>query len=249
MDIVQSVVSTDLIDFIKNKLNDEELSLFTDSFILYLQYDQEKDYVIDLNSIYKWLGFARIDNAKRLLTSKFIKDEDYKIMNVGVNSDVTPRGLGTKYNKDSIFMNINTFKKLCVKADTKRADTILDYYIKIEGCQNEFFKHSFKQNNLLMKQKDEQNNLLLKEKDNKIKLLEGEPYCDVNKTQFVYIFQESCKIGQSIYKIGLTAGNVDKRKAGYKTSSSDGIVEKFRFQTHNCNLLEHITKDLLHKDH
>ena len=33
-------------------------------------------------------------------------------------------------NKEQILMNINTFKKLCLKAGTKKADEIHDYYIK-----------------------------------------------------------------------------------------------------------------------
>jgi len=79
-DIVsQKIISNELLDFIKHKLTDEEHALFAESFYLYLQYDSEKDFVIDLDTIYEWLGFKRKDNAKRLLTSKFIMDTDYII--------------------------------------------------------------------------------------------------------------------------------------------------------------------------
>jgi hypothetical protein len=37
------------------------------------------------------------------------------------------------HNKEIIMMTVNTFKKLCIKADTKRADQIHEYYIKLEG--------------------------------------------------------------------------------------------------------------------
>ena len=35
-------------------------------------------------------------------------------------------------NKEQIMMNINTFKKFCLKSATKKADEIHDYYIKLE---------------------------------------------------------------------------------------------------------------------
>lgn len=40
-------------------------------------------------------------------------------------------------NKEQILMNINTFKKFCLKAGTKKADEIHDYYIKLEEILHE----------------------------------------------------------------------------------------------------------------
>jgi hypothetical protein len=86
---------------------------------LYLQYDSEKDFVIDLDNIYKWLGFTRKDNAKRLLVNHFKLDIDYKIM--------TPPIGGSGKNKETILMNVKTFKKFCMKADT----SLMLYFIII----------------------------------------------------------------------------------------------------------------------
>jgi hypothetical protein len=69
----------------------------------------------------------------------------------------------------------------------------------------------------------------------------------VPKSQWLYIFQEICKKGQNIYKVGLASKSVDKRKKGYKCYASDGFEEIFRFNTNNCYLLENITKQLLYK--
>ena len=43
---------------------------------MYLNHDQENDYIIDLDQVYTWLGFQ---NCKRLLLKHFKKDIDYKI--------------------------------------------------------------------------------------------------------------------------------------------------------------------------
>jgi len=40
-------------------------------------------------------------------------------------------------------LNINTFKKLCLKANTENADKIHDYYIKLEMIYNELMKEEF----------------------------------------------------------------------------------------------------------
>ena len=41
------------------------------------------------------------------------------------------------FNKETIMLNINTFKKFCLKADTQKADQVHDYYIKLEELLQE----------------------------------------------------------------------------------------------------------------
>lgn len=41
--------------------------------------------------------------------------------------------------------NIRTFKKFCMKADTKKADNILDYYMKMEEILHEHTSEIAKQ--------------------------------------------------------------------------------------------------------
>ena len=53
--------------------------MFLASFYSYLNYDSKNDYVIDLNDIWKWLGFARKDFCKVVLERHFEKDSDYII--------------------------------------------------------------------------------------------------------------------------------------------------------------------------
>jgi phage anti-repressor protein len=36
------------------------------------------------------------------------------------------------HNKETFMLNIKTFKKYCLKAGTKKADEIHEYYIKLE---------------------------------------------------------------------------------------------------------------------
>ena len=48
-----------LLNKIKEKFNEEQQKLFVSSFYCYLNYDKNKDFVIDLDNVWKWLGFAQ----------------------------------------------------------------------------------------------------------------------------------------------------------------------------------------------
>jgi len=41
------------------------------------------------------------------------------------------------HNKETIMLNVKTFKKFCLKAGTKKADEIHDYFIKLEESLHE----------------------------------------------------------------------------------------------------------------
>jgi phage anti-repressor protein len=79
---------------------------------LYINYHPTNDYLINLENIYKMLGFANKGNAKRTLENNFTENEDYKIT-------VLPRENG-KNSIEDIMINTNTFKNLCMLAKTDK---------------------------------------------------------------------------------------------------------------------------------
>jgi hypothetical protein len=66
-----------MIEKIKENFNNMEQQIFVASFYSFLNYDSKKDFVIDLDKVWKWLGFQSKYNAKRLLEGVFKKDIDY----------------------------------------------------------------------------------------------------------------------------------------------------------------------------
>jgi len=66
-----------LLNKIKEKFTELEQQLFVSSFYCYLKYNKNKDFVIDLDNIWAWLGFGQKTNAKRVLEKNFILDKDY----------------------------------------------------------------------------------------------------------------------------------------------------------------------------
>ena len=117
-----------LLSKIKETFTNSQQQLFISSFFCFLNYDQTTDFVINLDHIWKWLGFSQKVNSKVLLEKNFKQDINYKIIQQDKEEQ---KGRGG-HNKEIIMLNIKTFKLLCLKAGTKKADEIHDYFIKLE---------------------------------------------------------------------------------------------------------------------
>ena len=104
-----------LFDKLSAKFSNYDEKIFLSNFYCYLKYDKVKDFVIDLDNIWKYIGFRNKDNAKKLLQNSFIIEKDYKILLLNIQE------------KEKIMLNINTFKKLW-----KKADEIYDYFSNLE---------------------------------------------------------------------------------------------------------------------
>jgi len=136
-----------LIEKVKNNFSNYEQQMFLSSFYCYLKYDTKNDYVINLDNIWQWLGFQQKYHAKNLLQKHFVVNKDYKFLvtQTGEQS-FAPEVAGAKkenrggHNKDIIMLNIETFKKFCLKAGTKKADEVHDYFIKLENIMFEVTK-------------------------------------------------------------------------------------------------------------
>jgi hypothetical protein len=58
--------------------------------------------------------------------------------------------------EEQIMMTINTFKKFCLKAATKKADEIHDYYIKLEELLHEIINEESQELKLQLENKDKE---------------------------------------------------------------------------------------------
>jgi hypothetical protein len=65
-----------------------------------LNYNSKTDFVIDLDDVWKWCGFARKDPAKRLLEKFFILDTDYKKLLLKLEERKNEGG----FNKETIIV-------------------------------------------------------------------------------------------------------------------------------------------------
>jgi hypothetical protein len=235
-----------LITKIKDNFTDNQQHLFVASFYCFLNYDSKKDFIVDFDNVWKWLGFSRKDPAKRLLEKHFVIDIDYQVGNnfppIGGKFENEKGDIGRP--SETILLTINTFKKFCLKAGTKKADDIHDYYIKLEELLQQTVNEETDE---LKKQ------LLYKENEN-IKLLNQNKQLSKNivrrninkyKSGNCVYFISSSEINDK-FKIGSTS-NINNRISDLSTASPYyfEIIELFYTEFHI--LLEKTIKEIFAK--
>ena len=131
-----------LVEKVQKTFTNYEQQMFLASFYCYLKHDSKNDFVIDLDNVWKWLGFSSKHKSKELLNKIFVLNKDYKSLLtqpgeqkntiISLESSGEKKGNRGGHNKELIMLNVDTFKKICLKAGTKKADEIHDYFIKLE---------------------------------------------------------------------------------------------------------------------
>ena len=206
-----------LITKVQSAFTGNEQQIFVASFYCYLNYNQRTDFLIDLDSIWSWLGFSQKVKAKALLERHFVVDVDYKcLLSHAVRQNDEMRG---GHNKETLLLTVMTFKRFCLKACTKKADEIHDYYIKLEEMIHEVIQEESNELRLQLEQKDTelQNQVTTstKEKD-KLRektILEQFP----NNTQCVYygIIDNVSSNNEPLIKFG-NSNNLKERVVKHK---------------------------------
>jgi hypothetical protein len=145
-----------LLTKIKTNFTDMEQQLFLSSFYCYLNYHPTNDFVIDLDDVWKWLGFSLKENAKRMLLKHFTPDIDYQKSARQVGKAVLENYIKQNggQNKQTIMLNIKTFKLFCLLSDTKKAKEIHGYFIKLEDLLHEVLEEESNELKLQLLQKE-----------------------------------------------------------------------------------------------
>ena len=241
---------------VKKNFNEYEQQIFITSFYSYLNYHKTEDYIIDLDNIWKWLGFTNKANAKKLLLQYFLQDKDYKIsldasikqkiIEITNKQNFAPEASGAKnkgsggHNIQKFYLNIKTFKSLCLKAGTKKADEIHEYYIKLEELIQE----------VLEEEATEMKNKLLI-KDNIIKNANQDKYKTIEKTlvsQFpvntecIYFgtIDNTNEKGEKLIKFG-HSNNLPLRVQDHHKTYNNFILRDV-FKVHNRQEIENTIK-------
>ena len=148
-----------LLNKIKALFNGFEQQLFISSFYCYLNYNK-REFKIDLDDVWKWLGFQQKINAVTVLERFFVIDKDYKKSAFVATKTVLEEKKNGGQNKQIIMLTIKCFKSLCLKSQTKKASEIHEYYMKMEELLHEILeeegtelKYQLKQQKLELEQK------------------------------------------------------------------------------------------------
>jgi hypothetical protein len=72
-------IQSKLIDKLSETFTEEEQQWYITNLYIYMHYHPINDFVVNLENIYKMIGYANKGNAKRTLDNNFVENEDYKI--------------------------------------------------------------------------------------------------------------------------------------------------------------------------
>ena len=175
---LSNVYNNKILNKIKKNFIGFEQQLFVSSFYCYLNYDKNIDFVVDLDNVWEWLGFSQKVSGIRVLEKNFKLDIDYKIILPNCKADFEDcentlnlkdnhekvvffsekEDLETKKNGGQnikkIFLTIKCFKSFCLKAQTKKASEIHEYYMKMEEVLHEIVEEETDELRLQLEQKD-----------------------------------------------------------------------------------------------
>ena len=226
-----------LINKIQENFTGFEQQLFVSSFYCYLNYDKNIDFVVDLDNIWKWLGFSTKQNSERVLEKHFKLNVDYKNLAYqfgGASSNDEKWG---GHNKQTILLTIKCFKSLCLKAQTKKASEIHEYYMKMEEVLHKIVEEETDELRLQLEQKE---NIIL-EKDITIKNSKKEKQKAVEQAIIVHFpLNTECiyfgtigntnEANEKLIKFGHTNDLATRLNDHRKSYINFELVEAFRVQ-------------------
>ena len=221
-----------IVEKVTRGFSNYEQQLFLSSFYCYLKYDYKNDFVINLDNIWSWLGFSQKYNAKYLLEKKFTINVDYKIIATepSVAKNIAPELSGAKnprggQNKETIMLNVDTFKKMCMKAGTKKADEIHDYFIKLENVlQETLFEESNELKLQLEQQKSEEAKSADKTKREYELKLETQKVLEREKV----LLREYATIGAMFYIMKVKTWKDNKQYVIKIGESRRGVADRYK---------------------
>ena len=218
-------IQTRMIDILNKEFTEEEQQWYIANLYIYMHYHPTNDYPINLEDVFKMIGFANKENAKRTLKNNFTNDEDYKVALVRRDERKNEGG----FNKEDIMLNIDTFKNLCMLAKTKKGKEIRRYYVKIENIYNELIKEEIEQ----------QKNLLMETKK-KVEMTLRDSF---NKRSIVYVIKILIN-DELIYKFGYTDDIVSRLRT-HKNQIGEDIELVYCIESKDNKMLEKLLIDYL----
>lgn len=221
MELTTNNIDDGLLKLMNENLNTEEQKMFVKSFQMYLQYgDDDKAFVINLDDVWEWVGFSEKGKAKNLLIKNFDENVHYTILLAhSVKQKIQDDNRGG-HNKETIMLTVNTFKKFCMKASTKRAEQVCDYYLKMENIMHKYTQDKLVCNNNLLKEKDK----IIESKDKELQLLLEARKNSKHISGFIYIACNLKEANKNIYKVGGTQ-DPSKRITNYNTGECDNAFQ------------------------
>ena len=205
---------SEMIEILNKEFSEEQQKWYIANLFAYLHFHPTNDYPVNLEHVYKDLGFANKGNAMKTIKSNFSVDEDYKtIIFQTEKNKLNEETRGRK--EETVMLNIDTYKSLCMLVKTDKGKEIRKYYVKLENIYNQIIKKEIENKDKLLIEKDKQ--LELKTIEN-IKDKESILLKSYDKKSIVYLIF----ISGILWKFGYT-DNIKRRLSEHKREINQDI--------------------------
>ena len=96
--------------------------------------DHTSEFLIDMEIVWKWLGFTTKGSAKRMLVNAGEKNVDYIIFTQKLKLPYCDETVVLKPGRhaEEIFMTIDCFKMMCMMSKTDQAKAVRKFYLTLE---------------------------------------------------------------------------------------------------------------------
>lgn len=88
--------------------------------------ENQSDFVVDFELIWRWLGYSRKAKAKEHLTKNFDQNVDYKVLHHEVQNSTGGRP------QQVVYVTIDCFKSFCMLSQTAQGKQVRLWYLQIE---------------------------------------------------------------------------------------------------------------------
>ena len=235
-------LQTKMVTLLNEEFTEEQQKWYIANLFMYMNYHPTTDFPINLETVIKIVGFAHKKNAKRTLENNFIEGEDYKVLLLPTEKQKNDNRGG--HNEETIMLNMDTFKNLCMLVKTPEGKAIRKYYVKLENINNTIVKMEMEDQQLIQKK-------ILEEKDNII--TNNEYVKKVEKHDFLIekFKNKKCvyiaEIKENLIKIGSTK-DINERCNGLSRIFGNciflDIFEHVDYQTVESNILINVKPHL-----
>jgi hypothetical protein len=181
--------------------------------------------------------------AKDLLEKYFKVDIDYK----KIFPDAREYSQAGR-PREKFMLNIKTFKKMCLKASTSKANEIHEYYIKLEETLHEVIDEETNELRLQLEMKDEiiqTKDEIIQTKDERIKKLQRETQV-VDGRNVCYLCTSDEKESEGIYTIGKSI-NLKNRLEHYNDNKLFNFKIVYYISCKTVQVMNAVEKLLLSK--
>jgi phage anti-repressor protein len=237
-------LQTKMIECLSTEFTEKEQQWYIANLYIYINYHPTNEYPINLEDVFKMLGFANKGNAMKTIKNNFTKGEDYKIelfrtekqvLNIKNGKNVGGSGL----NKETVMMNVDTFKNLCMLVKTDEGKQIRKYYVKLENLYNKILMDELQEKHKEVESLEHQVNKVTKQLQQKTK----QNWLHVTPGDAVYAVKSDKNNNESLISIGKSK-NISERESNYLTHNQEQNMFYMR-KCKNCNLTEKVLHHLL----